>query len=98
MAKDRFSRQKPINYHTGWKQTGSFIKPQKEEKKEFEYKTRKQHQIIIDVYQTYYDYLSDWEKTFMVGIRDMPYKLSPKQTEILRKIVLKYDYLLPVND
>ena len=98
MAKDRFSRQKPINYHTGWKQTGSFIKPQKEVKKEFEYKTRKQHQIIIDIYQTYYNFLNDWEKTFIIGVRDMHYKLTPKQTEILRKLVLKYDYLIPVND
>jgi hypothetical protein len=99
MAKDRFSRHKPINWNSGWKQTGSFIKPERKvEKKEYEYKNRAQHQIILRIFQECNEYINDWERTFMIGIRDMPFKLTPKQTELLRKIYLKYEYLLPVND
>lgn len=98
MAKDRFSRHKPINWNSDWKQTGSFIKPEIKEKKEYEYKTRQQHQTIIKTFQQYNTFMNDWEKTFVIGIRDMPYKLTFKQTEILKKIIQKYDYLLPVNE
>lgn len=98
MAKDRFSSQKPINYHSGWKQTGSFIKPEVKVKKEYEYKTRRHHQVIVEMHQLYYSFLNDWESKFIIGVRDMPYKLTPKQVEILRKISQKYNYLIPAND
>jgi hypothetical protein len=94
MAKDRFSSQKPINYHSGWKQTGSFIKPEgKVVSKEPQYRTRQQHKIILNVQSVYSEFMNDWELNFIENLAKVPYKPSDKQKEILRKIILKYDYL-----
>jgi len=95
MAKDRFSRQKPINWNSGWKQTGSFIKPEvKVVQKEYNYKTRKQQEVIVHVKQEYWKFMNEWERTFIVGIEKMPYKLTSKQISILKNTIKKYDYLL----
>jgi hypothetical protein len=37
--------------------------------------------------------MNDWELNFIENLAKVPYKPSDKQKEILRKIILKYDYL-----
>jgi hypothetical protein len=92
MAKDRFSSQKPINYHSGWKQTGSFIKP---EVKEIKYRTRKDQDWIDFIDQCFGSVMNDWEKGFIENIRFSTFPFTEKQSIKIRDIFEKYKALHP---
>jgi len=93
MGKDRFSNQKPINWNKGWKQTGSFIKP---EFKKFKRPVRKtdESERLTFLFQCVQDKLSEWEKTFMESILSHDNVLTEKQNAVVQKI--KNKYLLPI--
>ena len=103
MAKDRFNRFKPINWHSGFKQTGSFIKPYKSEvnkvaassSKPYK-KTRSQEQTnkLKTLFKLSQDHLNEWEKNFMTSILSNDNILSDKQNEIVSKIRVKYKKLI----
>jgi hypothetical protein len=97
MAKDRFSRHKPINWSKGFKETGSMIRPYKSEIeiKEVKYKTREQHHTLLDVKNNYYEFMSEWEKGFINTLIEKPYYPTEKQKDIVKNLIQKYDYLLP---
>jgi hypothetical protein len=95
MAKDRFSKFKPANWHSGFKQTGSFIRPYKSEINGTSKPYKKQrHPDQTDKLRTLYrlaeKHLNDWEKNFMTGILSNDNVLSDKQIEIIKKIRVKY--------
>ena len=89
MAKDRFSNQKPIYWHSGFKQTGSFIKPEfvKIPKK----KTRSidDNDRLTTLFRCVEENLSEWEKEFMISILSHDNVLTDKQKAIIQKIKLK---------
>ena len=98
MAKDRFNRFKPINWHSGFKQTGSFIKTYKSEvntvtssstKPKKTLKSPEQVAYLEETYEIYSQYMSDWERNFWTSIMSVPFQISTKQKEILRNITKK---------
>ena len=91
MAKDRFNRFKPINWHSGFKQTGSFIKPEVETKPQKRIRTQSQNQLLIDIANNFGIKYNDWEKNFLETINKFPFELSDKQKDILLQMKKKYD-------
>jgi hypothetical protein len=51
--------------------------------------------MILNAIDLYEKFTNEWEITFMKGIRDMPYRLTHKQFDILQQIIKKYKYLIP---
>lgn len=92
MAKDRFSSQKPINYHSGWKQTGSFIKLEVKEKK---YRTKDDQNWIDFIDQCFGSIMNDWEKNFITTIRFSTFPFTEKQSIKIKDIFQKYKALHP---
>ena len=106
MAKDRFNRFKPINWHSGFKQTGSFIKPYKSEvnkvaasssKPKKALKSPGQAAYLEEIYNLYSQHMSDWERNFWTSIMSVPFQISIKQKEILRRIIKKISQLEEIN-
>jgi hypothetical protein len=91
MAKDRFNRFKPINWHSGFKQTGSFIKPEVETKPQKRIRTQSQNQLLIDIANNFGINYNDWENNFLETINKFPFELSDKQKDILLQMKKKYD-------
>jgi hypothetical protein len=92
MAKDRFSSQKPINYHSGWKQTGSFIKP---EVKKVTYRSREDQDWITFIDRCFGSVMNEWEKGFIENIRFSTFPFTEKQSIKIRDIFEKYKALHP---
>jgi hypothetical protein len=110
MAKDRFSNQKPINWHSGFKQTGSFIKPYKSDintvnkavtqntdKPKKALRTAEQTTRLETAYNTYSQYMSEWDREFWVSIIAVPFQISDKQKEILKTTFHKAKFLKESN-
>ena len=83
MAKDRFSRFKPINYSNSWRQVGHYI-PTKP------IKPSQQTEYLKDFYSQYKDRMSGWEREFVCDITKSPYTLTQKQKDTFRNLVQKY--------
>ena len=92
MAKDRFSKHKPINWHSGFKQTGSFIKPEKTNTK---YRTKNQQDFIDAVSICWNNKMNSWELEFIANIRFTPWLISDKQWNKLKEINDKYNLKYP---
>jgi hypothetical protein len=84
MAKDRYSRFKPINWDSDFKQTGSFLPKDQKPKKQL--RTFEQSEKLIRIKKEFGLYMTDWELNFIDSIISVPYQLSEKQKEILMKI------------
>ncbi len=102
MAKDRFSKQKPINWHIGFKNTGSFIRPYKSEvpkdkapKKTFKHRTREEQDLLDITSIWYYNKMNEWEKTFIDNLRFKPFACSEKQLKKIDDIIEKYHLMYP---
>ena len=96
MAKDRFNKFKPINWHSGFKQTGSFIKPEVETKPKKRIRTQLQNQLLFDIANNFGAGYNDWEKNFLETVNKFQFELSDKQKDIL--LQLKEKYNLGFND
>ncbi len=97
MAKDRFSKFKPTNWHSGFKQTGSMIRPYKSETNTTKYKKNRhpdQTDKLKTLLQLTQNHLNEWEKNFMTSILSNDNILSDKQNEIVSKIRTKYKKLV----
>ena len=110
MAKDRFSNQKPINWHSGFKQTGSFIRPYKSDvntvnkavtqntaKPKKAHKTLEQTTRLEKTYNNYSQYMSEWDRNFWISIISVPFQVSEKQMEILKTTFHKAKFLKESN-
>jgi len=84
MARDRFSRFKPINYSKSWRTIGhhSPSKP---------LKPSQQTEFLKQFYSEHKDEMTGWEREFVCDVTDNPYILTKKQKDTFRKIVQKYD-------
>ncbi len=100
MAKDRFSKFKPANWHSGFKQTGSFIRPYKSEinivnkvstKPKKRPRTQLQNMLLIGITNTSEANYNDWEKGFLETINQWKFELSDKQKNILLNLKEKYN-------
>lgn len=103
MAKDRFNRFKPINWHSGFKQTGSFIKSYKSEVNKFavsSVKPKKQHRSdelqnkLLNLYNIYKPVLTEWENEFLKSIISLPFQLTDKQKDVIKRIIKKHPELI----
>lgn len=98
MAKDRFNRFKPANWHSGFKQTGSMIRPYKSEINTTTKFKKSRHPEQTDKLKTLLkltqNHLNEWEKNFMTSILSNDNVLSDKQNEIVGKIRTKYKKLI----
>jgi hypothetical protein len=90
MAKDRFNRFKPINWNSGFKQTGSFIKP--ESKKQ--HRSTSGQQKLLVLYEIYRPVLTEWENEFLKSVISLPFELTDKQREVIKRISMKHPDLL----
>jgi len=93
MAKDRFSKQKPIYWNTGFKQTGSFIKPEFNSAPKRKARSEEQTDRIKTLYQVAKNNLTTWENDFMLTILSHDFILTPKQNEIIQRIKQKFKSL-----
>ncbi len=93
MAKDRFNRFKPINWNSGFKQTGSFIKP--EVKKSPKIRNKNQQEFVDAISLCWNSKMNDWELEFVNNIRFTPWLISDKQWNKLVEINKKYNQLYP---
>jgi hypothetical protein len=83
MAKDRFSKYKPVNWNSGYKATGSFLKPDKPRK---ELKSTELITKLTSIVQTFSMYLTQWEVNFITNLLSHPYALSDKQNQVISNI------------
>ena len=88
MAKDRFSKFKPINWNSEFKQTGSFIKPEIVKPKK-ELRDPEVTKFLVSVLEDFEKYMTKWEYDFIKSIILVPFKCSSKQVEIIKKIIEK---------
>lgn len=95
MAKDRFSKQKPIYWNKEFRTTGSKLRPEVSVKKNKEFRTKEQTHNLSHVYNSYKHRMNDWEKEFIASLVTSPYILSVKQKNKFREIAKKYYLLFP---
>jgi len=91
MAKDRFNRFKPINWHSGFKQTGSFIN---NEKPNHKLRSNEYQNKLLNLYNIYKPVLTEWENEFLKSIISLPFQLTDKQKDIVKRITKKHPELM----
>jgi hypothetical protein len=88
MAKDRFNRQKPVYWNKNFKETGSFERYKEPNKKEP--RSRSQQNKLLLMYEVYKPVLSNWDIEFLKSVISLPFKLSPKQKQVVITIMHKH--------
>ena len=86
MAKDRFNRFKPINYHSGWKATGSFISLPNNKPR----LTNEQLDMLSLIQNDFSEHMNDWEKGFIRNLIISNFQLTKRQKVKLKSIINKY--------
>ena len=61
------------------------VKPKKE------LRTLEQNNVLYHILDLGKEHMSEWELNFMNSILSVPYQISPKQKEIIKGIIRKYD-------
>lgn len=97
MPKDRFSKFKPINWNTGFKQTGSFIKHESPSTPKKSIRTLEQNNVLYHIFDSGKEHMSEWELTFFNSILSVPYQISLKQKEVIKGVIKKYDLEKPAS-
>lgn len=67
------------------------VKPKKQ------LRTPEQTNILQWIYDAGKEHLNEWELNFISSILSVPFKLSPKQIEIVKNIHTKVDSLVPLQ-
>lgn len=58
-------------------------------------RTLEQNNVLYHIFDSGKEHMSEWELTFFNSILAVPYQISPKQKEIIRGIIKKYDLEKP---